>query len=153
MGTDRRRSARRRGFGLGLAVALLAFLALGCETIMDPLNMRGEFRETQQRFTQYVRWGNFARASEYVHPDQREQFLALAPELSEIRFTDYEIRDVRIGERAQDATADVLYTGYLMSGMIERHVGIRQEWQRGTDGWRVRMDLDRIRESLNDGRP
>jgi hypothetical protein len=152
MGTDRRSHVYPRQ-GLLLTAALLALSALGCATLSDPFDSQGEFRDTQQRFTQYVRWGNFARASEYVHPDQRQEFMALAPEFSEIRFTDYEIRDVRIGSRARDATADVRYTGYHLSGMIERHVDVRQEWHREADGWRVQMDLDWIRDTLQDDLP
>jgi hypothetical protein len=149
------RQDRCRPLRLARSLALVAALALapsmGCAALSDPLNRGGDFRDTQQRFTQYVRWGDFNRASEFVHPEQREQFLALAPELSEIRFTDYEIRDVQIGEGVRQATADVRYTGYRLSGLIERHVDVRQEWERDPSGWRVRMDLDRIRQAL-DGR-
>jgi len=147
---------RRSGRGLrgvaaraaGLAALGLALAALGCASLTDPLHRRSNFEDTQQRFTQYVRWGDMARASEYVEPELRDAFLSLGPEFSEIRFTDYEILHMDIAAGTREATVDVRYSGYQLSMMLEKHVDVRQEWHKTVEGWRVRMDVDRIREAL-----
>ena len=73
-------------------LVLVLFGISGClSVITDPLDRRGEFKEAQTQFTQYVRWGEFQEASKFVDPELREEFMTFAPEFSDLRFSDYEI--------------------------------------------------------------
>lgn len=129
-----------------LALSLVAAGALACQTIQDPLDAQGDFKELQKQFTQYIRWGNIEDASTFVVEDQRDAFLEMAPDLTDIRFTSYEILAVTYDDEA--ATVDVKYTGYRLSWPIEKTVKVRQEWSRETGPWRVRLELTKIRQAL-----
>ncbi len=143
-------AARRRARAAAW-VLVLALAALGCETLTDPFQHKDAFRETQKRFTQYVRWGNFAAASEFVDPEIRADFLALAPDASEVRFTDYEILRMDIGEDVSSASVDVRYHGYLASLPVERSIDVTQDWSRdpATGRWSVRLEVAKLRGALS----
>jgi hypothetical protein len=135
------------------AIAVLAaFVALtsGCYmiSIRDPMNREDAFHENLRTFTQYVRWGNLAGAAEYIVEDQRDDFLALTPQLSDVRFTDYEILRQDLNETRDSGTADVALTGYLLSSPISRTMHLRQQWTRTGSDWKVRVELGPMREAL-----
>lgn len=136
------------------ALALLALLALAasaCATLKDPLNHEDAFREEQRHFTQYVRWGNFQGASEFVVDEQMDEFLALAPELTDVRFTDYEILRFDMNPDLRHAVVDVVYTGYRLSSPIARTMRLHQEWERSDathDKWRVHLEMGPVREAF-----
>jgi hypothetical protein len=151
---DRIRIGRRRAWlstavwlvGLSAVVGITSSL-LGCAAL-DYQN-ENNFIDTQKRFTQYVRWGKIAKASEYVDIGMREEFLSLAPELTDLRFTDYEILEMDIADDLQEATVEVRYSGYRLSMPIERSVDLTQEWKRDDSGlWQVTVELEAIRETL-----
>jgi hypothetical protein len=75
----------------------------------------------------YVRWGQGPRASAFVVEEQRKEFLELAPELSVIRFTDYEI--TRLEYDKQSAQVDVTLRGYRLDQPVERIVHLAQDWE------------------------
>jgi hypothetical protein len=134
----------------GILLVVL-FGASGClSTITDPLDRRGEFKDTQTKFTQYVRWGRFQEASEFIDPELREEFMACAPEFSDLRFSDYEITRVEIGEGLQSASVDVRYTGYRLSMPFERSVDLTEEWTRdeSTGVWTVKLDIKKLRDTM-----
>ena len=54
---------------LAIAASLL-LPALGCESL-DPLSRRSDFKDTQKRFSQYVRYGALTKASKFVVKDMR----------------------------------------------------------------------------------
>jgi hypothetical protein len=123
----------------------------GClSLITDPLDRRGAFKVTQTTFTQYVRWGRFEEASEFVDPELREEFMSCAPEFSDLRFSDYEITRVDIGEGLQSASVEVRYTGYLLNMPFERSVDLTEEWTRdeSTGVWTVKLDIKKLRDSM-----
>ena len=44
---------------------VVVFGVSGCTSILtDPMNRRGKFEDTQEMFTQYMRWGKFEEASQ-----------------------------------------------------------------------------------------
>jgi hypothetical protein len=94
-----------------------------------------------------VRWGKVHEASSFVVEEQRKEFLALAPELSDIRFTDYEI--TRLDYERGAAHVDVTLRGYRLTSPVERIVHLAQHWEK-TDraGWQVRLELAELREGL-----
>ena len=123
----------------------------GClSAITDPLDRRGEFKDTQTKFTQYVRWGRFQEAAEFVDPELREEFMSCAPEFSDLRFSDYEITRVDIEEGLQSASVDVRYKGYLLNMPFERSVDLTEEWTRdeSTGVWTVKLDIKKLRDTM-----
>lgn len=133
-----------------LLVALLA-LAAGCHmvSLKDPMHHEDNFVDHMRTFTQYVRWGNFNGAAAYVVEDQKDEFLELAPQLSDVRFTDYEILRRDLNEERTAATVDTLLTGYRLSYPVSRTIRLHQEWKRVDSGdWEVRVELGPMREAL-----
>lgn len=131
--------------------ALAGWLALAClacvNALDDPLQQQTDFRRLQKRFTAYVRWGKVHEASTFVVADQRQEFLKLAPELSDIRFTDYEI--TRLEYDSSSAQVDVTLRGYRLDQPIERIVHLAQSWEKTDDtGWQVRLELAELKTGL-----
>jgi len=132
-----------------LGVALLGIS--GCLTMFtDPMDRRGVFEETQMRFAQYVRWGKFEEASQFVDPAMREEFMSFAPELSDLRFSDYEVTRIDMDDGLRSASVDVRYTGYRLSAPYERSVILTEEWTRdaSTDLWTVKVDIKTLHDTL-----
>jgi hypothetical protein len=119
------------------------------------LDRRGKFEDTQERFTQCIRWGNFEEASQYLDPGLRARFMAFSPELSDLRFSDYEITRVDIGEELLTASVEVRFTGYRLSMPVERTVNLVEEWTRDeeTGVWTVKLDIEKLHNSLVRGTP
>ena len=135
---------------------VVVFGVSGCTSILtDPMNRRGKFEDTQEMFTQYMRWGKFEEASQFVDPGLRAQFMAFSPELSDLRFSDYEITRVDIGEELLSASVAVRFTGYRLSMPVERSVSLVEEWTRDeeTGVWTVKLDIEKLRNSLIRGTP
>lgn len=136
------------------ALALcLAFTAggLGCAaiSIKDPMHHEDTFEENMRKFTQYVRWGNFNGAALYVVDEQQDDLLELAPQLSDVRFTDYEILRKDLNDERNEAVVDVVFTGYRLSSPISRTMRLHQVWKRtGLSDWRVTIELGPMREAL-----
>lgn len=137
----------------GLLMAVLLAVSACASVLKDPLDRRGKFEDTQQRFTQYIRWGKFEEASQYVDPDLRAGFMAFSPELSDLRFSDYEITRVDIGEELSSASVEVRFTGYRLSMPVERTVHLVEEWTRDeqTGIWTVKLDIEKLRDGLITG--
>jgi hypothetical protein len=125
-----------------------AFLALACVNPADPFGNESDFRLIQKHFTQYVRWGKVREAAEFVVPEQRQEFLALGPDLTDIRFTDWEI--VTLEYLKESAKVDVQLRGYRLTMPIERRVHLLQDWNKDpeTGAWQVRLELAALREGL-----
>lgn len=132
----------------GLWVLSGALLALACVNPSDPFGHESDFRLIQKHFTQYVRWGKVRQAAEFVVPEQRDEFLALGPDLTDIRFTDWEI--VRLDYAGETARVDVQLRGYRLTTPIERTVRLVQDWEKveKTGAWQVRLHLAALREGL-----
>jgi hypothetical protein len=132
-------------------LAALFVVASGCHilSIKDPMHREDSFTDAMRGFTQSVRWGNFNSAAAYLIDEQKDDFLELAPELSDVRFTDYEILRQDLNEEFTEATVDVVLTGYRMSSPISRTMRLHQEWKRtGGDDWKVSVELGPLREAL-----
>ena len=135
-----------------IGILLVALFGIsGClSMITDPLDRRGQFKDTQTKFTQYVRWGKFEEASKFVDPEIREQFMSYAPDFSDLRFSDYEITSVDIEDGLQSASVDVRFTSYRLSMPFERSVALTEEWTRDgeTGQWTVKLDLAKLHDAL-----
>jgi hypothetical protein len=130
------------------AVAVcLALAALACVNPADPFDHEDDFRRLQKRFTQYVRWGKVHEASVFVVQEQRQEFLELAPELTVIRFTDYEI--TRLDYQDESAHVDVMLRGYRLNAPVEKIVHLAQSWEKTEKmGWQVRLELAELKSGL-----
>jgi len=138
-------SLRRRA--LLVCACFAGFAVLACVNPSDPFGNEEDFRHLQKRFTQYVRWGKVHEASVYVVEDQRARFLSLAPELSDVRFTDYEI--TRLEYEKESAVVDVVLRGFLLTTAVERTVRLGQKWEKAEEeGWQVRLDLAELETGL-----
>jgi hypothetical protein len=131
-----------------LLVLLWALPALACVNPADPFGNESDFRMIQKHFTQYVRWGKVREAAEFVVPEQRQEFLALGPDLTDIRFTDWEI--VTLEYQEESAKVDVQLRGYRLTMPIERRVHLLQDWKKDaeTGAWTVRLELAALRKGL-----
>jgi hypothetical protein len=124
----------------------------GClASITDPLDRRGSFEATQTKFTQYVRWGKFDKASQFVDPENRDEFMSYAPEFSDLRFSDYEITRIDIQDGVRSASVDVRITAYRLSMPFERSVDLTEEWTRNeaTGLWTVKVDIRKLHDTLS----
>ena len=131
-----------------LLVLFFSLTALACVNPSDPFGHESDFRMIQKHFTQYVRWGKVREAAAFVVPEQRDEFLALGPDLTDIRFTDWEILTFEFaGESAHVA---VQLRGYRLTMPVERRVKLVQDWQKdGRRGpWQVRLELAALRQEL-----
>jgi hypothetical protein len=132
-------------------IAALIALSSGCYmlSIKDPMHREDEFTDAMRTFTQYVRWGNFNGAALYVVDEQQDGFMELAPQLTDLRFTDYEILRKDLNEERTAATVDVVLTAYRLSSPISRTIRLHQAWKRTDDNeWKVSIELGPMREAL-----
>ncbi len=109
----------------------------------DPLRKGDALEEAQKRFTRFLRWNLLDKASELVEPELRAEFLDEAQEFRKLRFTDYEILTMDVGDDLETATIEVVFHAYAMSTMIERSIRIREEWYRDEESgrWWVRPQI------------
>ena len=145
-----------RRISLTLAALLVLGFGTACETDWDDLmGHRRNFEEIQAKFTKFIRWGAIDEASVFVAKDQRDDFLELAPELTDIRFTDYEVLYLEYGDNEESATVKVRYTGYRLSYPVEKSFRVTQEWEKDPDGgaWTVRLDVAEFRSALAASKP
>jgi len=137
----------RLGVRLGLAATLLA---LGCISPDDPLGRRDALEEAQKRYTNMIRWGDAAKAVQFVEPSAREKFLANADALKKLAISDYELGEIKYDDDGATAHVEVTYRGYALAQLVEREIKVTQEWKReGGDDWRVQPDLDNVIAQLN----
>jgi hypothetical protein len=140
-----------------MRIAALGFvvIALGstaCVSPSDPWERERALELTQKSYLEALRWGNLEKAARYVDPEQREEFLALAPSFETIRITDYDIGELDLDEDSlAHAECDVTYRGYVMPHYIEKRVRDHQVWYRDEENdneWRVRPQLAAMLDGL-----
>ena len=141
-------SIRFRRLLVHLLSAALLVGATACASF-DVFGESDAFEETQRKFSQLVRWGQMDAASRFVIEDQRKDFLALGPELSNMQFSDYEILFVDLSDDFQEATVDVRFEAFHRASLVQRNVSMTQEWTRDEAGeWQVTLDMERLRTAL-----
>ena len=125
---------------LGTGVLMALGCAFGEWRPDDPLKRRFSLEDIHKQYTDYVRWSAFDKASVFVEPEVREKYLAGAPEIDELRFTDYESAPVTLDEEMVEATITVTYTAYHPNSLVEIEVTEVQLWRRYGKGnnWMVR---------------
>jgi hypothetical protein len=127
----------------GPLVALLFITNVGCINMLaDPLGRRSALKEAQLKYTQAIRWGNIEKASEFVDPDRRPQFLELLDDFERIRVTDYDIGSIQY-ESSELANVTVTYHAYTVGTYLDRSIREKQVWRRvGATHWWVEPELE-----------
>ncbi len=121
----------------GPLVALVFITNAGCINVLDPLGRRSALKEVQLKYTQAIRWGDIEKASEFVDPDLRGEFLGLLDAFEKIRVTDYDIGSIQY-ESSELANVTVTYHAYTMGTFLDRSFREKQVWHRvgaGTQWW------------------
>ena len=128
-----------------LALLCLALLtSLGCAfgevRFSDPLDRQVSLEDAQNRYTVLVRWNDLDKASAFVDPEMRDDFMKMVPNFRDLRFTEYDSGKTDIGE---DGTATVIVTYYVYSpsSPIETTITETQTWYRDAgvnNYWHVR---------------
>lgn len=130
-------------------LTVLTLLAgMGCaSTFADPTGRQTALENAQRRYTQLVRWGEIKRASAYVEPDFREEFLSYEPFFEKIRFTDTETQEVTLDSSQDTASVEVTYSAYSLATFQEKRILETQEWTRYggiQNNWLVRPEIGEI---------
>lgn len=144
-------NARCTGLTLGLATLLLA----GCGSFWNIAETDGTLEDSMRTYTKLVRWGEIERASLFVDEELRGEFIALAPGLERLHFTDFDLGPVDFGEN--EAQVTVVYRFYDVNTLVERQIVERQRWiatdtkrriSPDTRSWSVRPDLSSFEAAL-----
>jgi hypothetical protein len=116
-----------------IAFVCALLVAQGCAPMVDQALM---FKETQRRYTNLMRFADFERAIRFVAPDERTAFRERTSSLGEIRFSDYEVRELEnLGETA---TAQVQYSAFRDSNPVLITFVEEQHWEQLDGVWVVR---------------
>jgi len=138
-----------RVFARALALAVLLGAGSGCGSFWSIGDSDGTLEDSVRTYTKLVRWGELERASLFVDESVREEFLALAPRLERLRFTDYDLGPVDQGGPENEARVTVVYRFYDVATLVEHQVEERQVWSSsGRRQWSVQPDLSGFRRAV-----
>jgi len=133
----------RVGLVLGAVVA-----ALGCGATVKDMDwvQRRSLEQSQQRYTQLVRWGEIDRASQFVDPALREDFLSHRDAFESIRITEFEVGRIVPGDDPDTASVEVTYHGYSQRSFVARPLRESQLWYWSDEAgaWLVRPRLGEL---------
>ena len=101
----------RRGIFEVLLFTAAALISSGCFSLTDPLGREDALEETQREYTKLMRWGEIERASVYVDPALRQEFLSYEDDFEAIHVTDFDIGNIRF-EDGNEAIVVVTYHAY-----------------------------------------
>lgn len=136
-----------------LTVLLLVATLVGCQSLTDPLGRQDALEDSQKRYTDFVRWGDLERASRYVDPESREQFLKRLPDFEHIRVTDFDVQDIEY-EGEDEVSVVVTYHGFSLLHLVERRFREHQRWVRDPgikSKWWVTTDLAQVLSEVRGG--
>jgi hypothetical protein len=138
-------SDRGRLRALGLA-ALLA-LGSGCGSFWHISDTDGTLEDSMRTYAKLVRWGEIEHASRFVDESVRGDFVALAPSLARLHFTDFDLGPV--DQQPGEARVTVVYRFFDPRTLVERQVREPQVWvSERTNEWYVRPDLSGFRAAV-----
>jgi len=128
-----------------LAAALL--LGSGCGSFWSIADTDGTLEDSIRTYAKLVRWGEIERASLFVDEEMRSDFVAMAPELARLHFTDFDLGPV--DQQPGEARLTVVYHFYDKNTLVERQVRESQVWTSpDTNVWIVRPDLSGFQSAL-----
>ena len=127
---------------------------VGCQSFTDPLGRQEALEDAQRRYTDFVRWGDLGRASNYLAPEDRASFLQNVAQLEHIRVTDFDIQDLEY-DGEEEVHLVVTYYGFSLLTAVEGRFREHQHWTRDPglkSTWRVKTDLDQVLASVGSGK-
>lgn len=142
-----------------IAVAAIAAVTAsglaGCSTLgsYDIFNHREHLEESQKKYTQFMRWGEFVAAADFVDPELRSSFLDEVEAFEDVRISDYEIRYIEPNDELTEAEVRVSYTAFHLRSLVQQRFFETQNWYRGEGDWMVRPDLADLRANLQKLQP
>lgn len=137
-----------------LALVLTTLVGLvGCQSFTDPLGRQAALELSQKTYTDFVRWGDLERASRFVDPELRGDFLEHVPDFEHIRVTDFDVMDIEY-DGEDEVHVVVTYHGFSLRNLVERRFRENQHWVRdpgmGSQWW-VKTDLTEVLDTLRSG--
>jgi hypothetical protein len=133
-----------------LLLAATATLGSGCIWSYGQIDVTGAgdaFEESHERFTRLVRWGHWQMATELVKDDQRDAFIDAMEALGDVRFTDWEVMTMDMGDGFHTAHVEVRLEGYRQATLETFSAVMVQDWEsqgETKNTWRVNPDLTSI---------
>jgi hypothetical protein len=142
-------------FALGGCSLLRTFASPVLHSVVDPIDLATQFKLSQEKFTNHVRWGQFDEASEFVETELRNEYRLMVREFSEIRLTDSITHSLEIDRLRASGTAVVEYSGYWLARPQPYQIEVVRHWRRETRSgrWYVSPEIDRIRDKLRSEGP
>jgi hypothetical protein len=129
-----------RGLARTAALAAVLVASSGCGSFWHIADTDGTLEDSMRTYAKLVRWGEIERASLFVEEDLRGDFIALAPGLGRLHFTDFDLGPV--DQTAGEARVTVVYRFYDVTTLVEREIVEPQLWiSSGKRQWSVRPDL------------
>lgn len=131
-------------------LTLVATLAAGagCGSFWHVADTDGTLEDSVRTYAKLVRWGEIERASLFVDEEVRGAFVALAPDLARLHFTDYDLGPVDQSAESE-ARVTVVYRFYDVATLVEREVAVPQVWtHHGPNHWTVRPDLSGFEQAV-----
>lgn len=120
-----------RTLRMRLLIAWVTLLTLACVSpISDPLGRKYALEETQRRYTELIRWGEFERAAGFVPSAHLPAFDTSIARFAAFRVTDYDVGRIDFDEDHTRADVTVTYHGYAERTLVERPVVEHQVWTR-----------------------
>ena len=146
---------RRRAFVSALALVFLggcAWLPYNPNSLV-PSKRRAALHKSTEAFAANLRFSRFDTAAAFVKEGQRIEFLKLVNDpRSEIRFTDYEVQQVELGETFSEGRALVNFRLHRLPSLTEVGLQDEQVWEYDSwkNAWFLVPDLETYR---NAGKP
>ena len=138
-----------RGLLRALSLAALLTWVSGCGSFWTIADTDGTLEDAMRTYAKLVRWGEIERASLFVDESVRGDFIALAPELARLRFTDFDLGPV--DQLPDEAHVTVVYRYYGLNDLVEHQVRDSQVWiSGGTNAWFVRPDLAALEAAVGE---
>ncbi|HTZ18893.1 MAG TPA: hypothetical protein VMB78_10690 [Dissulfurispiraceae bacterium] len=124
-------------------LALFSFLA-SCSH-----NVREDLDQTVVKYNDLVRWNEMGAASMFMPERLRDDFLARANSMGNVRLIDYKIINVRYDEIQKKARVDVSIEYYLLSNYKAKKILATEEWafveEHGVKGWMLMSPMPEMK--------
>ena len=136
-----------------IAVLLLVSMLVACQSVTDPLGRQEALEDSQKRYTDFVRWGDLERASRFIDPERRDDFLDQIPRFEHFRVTDFDVQDIEY-DGEDEVQVVVTYHGFSLLDLVERRFREQQRWVRDpglSSRWWVTTDLAQVLAELGSG--
>ena len=137
-----------------LVLSIALAIGSGCGSFWSIADTDGTLEDSVRTYAKLVRWGEIERASLFVDEELRGDFIALAPGLARLHFTDFDLGPVDRGELKNEARVTVVYRFYDVRTLVERRIVEPQVWtSAGPRQWSVRPDLSGFQSAVGTVNP